>query len=894
MHCDYLIVGGKGFLGSYITASLIEAGIDVFAPTHEEFDLSSTDSINKFLSSNSFDGIIYCAIDNTRNDIIETNIRNLKNILTFKDRFSKWVHISSSAVYAAMSDYQEILPLQIKLLKRPSIYKYAELKYIEEELLNREHVENLYVLRVFEVTVDANYTNICARWKKQIQLKGFCKNEIITPIYIDDLCSRLIRIISFAERGNYNLCGLKKIHSIQVLSKELPHVNVAKQLVEHTGLNIVYDNINREFLEDYYHCYENRSIPLMVCTKECTLKGCITFLDGIQYLESGTLHISDLSNLVLNKHQSDIPTLATALSILPAYSTEVKKELIKLSRGGSIYIDASDEDSIYLKQHICGVHFEYGIHNSLAFKKKEFNLVLSTRLSKRLAPFIFKGVKIVMLEDILQGILLDAFIPYMRMNNITPLFINGPRRQCLPVDYESEPYLFSHSSLEDVLKDKEYIRSFYRFDNEQIKYAYDSKSGLLSGNAITSDGLHLMSAYFKSKYLNVDANGIRRSTPCRSNLIKNHIWIYGSCMAFGLFATDYSTFPSYLQQIINSKNENFQVMNMGVKGRNNILNSLIFAMNTSMNKNDYVIFVEDFNESAKNRTIKNHASVLDFSNYLCAVGIEPNSFLNSTFHANLEILKHLADFAYLNIIDANQNIYPPSVTPLLIESKKNVKIDSFKLLNVAFLNKYLAKIDKLKFNISEDHIVGSIVMAANPFTLGHAGIIDIISNECDFFYVFVIEDDSFDFSFIDRYEMVRRYCLKYNNCRVLPTGQFFGAAFLFPEYHSKYEYKDKLIKPPYLDTLVYAKIISPLLHITRRYVGTEDKDPVTNQFNTYLEKILPTYDIELKVIKRIKSFDDMSISGSSVRQMIKDSHTSESLLKFIPKTTLDVLKERLR
>ena len=108
-----------------------------------------------------------------------------------------------------------------------------------------------------------------------------------------------------------------------------------------------------------------------------------------------------------------------------------------------------------------------------------------------------------------------------------------------------------------------------------------------------------------------------------------------------------------------------------------------------------------------------------------------------------------------------QNIYPSSVTPLLIESKKNVKIDSFKLLNVAFLNEYLAKIDKLKFNISEDHIVGSIVMAANPFTLGHAGIIDIISNECDFFYVFVIEDDSFDFSFIDRYEMVRRYCFKF-------------------------------------------------------------------------------------------------------------------------------------
>lgn len=129
---------------------------------------------------------------------------------------------------------------------------------------------------------------------------------------------------------------------------------------------------------------------------------------------------------------------------------------------------------------------------------------------------------------------------------------------------------------------------------------------------------------------------------------------------------------------------------------------------------------------------------------------------------------------------------------------------------------------------------------------------------------------------------------------MLPTGQFFGAAFLFPEYHSKYEYEDKLIKPPYLDTLVYAKIISPLLHITRRYVGTEDEDHVTNQFNTYLERILPTYDIELKVIKRIKGFDDMSISGSTVRQMIKDSHTSESLLKFIPKTTLDVLKERLR
>lgn len=888
MSNNFLLIGGSGFVGSAIVLSLRRAGFNVCAPSHNKLDLRSINSIKSFLQNKSFTCLIYCAIDNVSDDFVNTNLINLKHILFFKHYFTYWVHISSRAVYDASLSYTDILPIPIHSLHKPSNSIYSTLKYEEEKLLNAEKLKNLAVFRLFDISIKYDFSDLKQRWLKQVRKKGYCKNEILTPIFIDDLCDEVVRLISNNCCGTYNVCGRKKIGSYDILHGYISDNQIEENVYEHTGSFVIFQNINQQYLKDYYHCFENRNVPLTVCSLLCDVQGIIYPYNAMEYFESGILKLSKESLKAPRYRQSDISSTVSLLSVLPAFLPDMEAELLKLSENAPIYLDANKEDLKYISDQLTNINFFSGANSQARFKTMNCNLVVSTGLSNRLSSFIFAGARKVLLEDLLCKILLRIYLPYLKKNFITPLFIDGPRKECLHVNKQTEPYLYQHCDLEEVLQDKEYVKSFYRNNRKEIAYAYDDKSGILTGNSITSNGIHLMSAFFRSNYLNIDTEGIRTTVNSLESSPSNNIWIFGSCLSFGLFSTDEYTFPSQLQKKINSRDMNMQVKNMGVKGRNNILNDIIFSMNTSMRSGDYVVFVEKFNSTIKEIIVNENMSVMDFSNYLNLVELNPHNFLNSTFHANLEIYQHLADFTSQFII--KQKVVKYFVKPFLYESKLNLKIDSTKLLDMAFLKYYLDNIKKYRFQTTNESVIGSIVMAANPFTLGHAGIIDIIANECDFFYVFVIEDSDFYYSFEQRIEMVRKYCSIYKNCCVLPSGNFFGASFLFPEYHMKDEYQDKPIKPPYMDTLVYAKMIAPLLGINRRYVGAEPFDRVTDSFHKYLEKVLPLYNIEVKIIDRIKDCHNLPISGTKVRKLLSNCNYSvNELLKYVPKSTLSVL-----
>ena len=139
--------------------------------------------------------------------------------------------------------------------------------------------------------------------------------------------------------------------------------------------------------------------------------------------------------------------------------------------------------------------------------------------------------------------------------------------------------------------------------------------------------------------------------------------------------------------------------------------------------------------------------------------------------------------------------------------------------------------------------------------------------------------------------MAQKYASKYSHCRVIPTGNYFGADFLFPEYHDRVQYNKTKITSPQIDTIIFARHLAPCLGINRRYLGSEETDPVTQQFNEYLQSFLPRYGIDVVVVPRFNTPNNNIISGSYVRGLLKSFPESEELINYLPQSSIDVINQ---
>ena len=185
--------------------------------------------------------------------------------------------------------------------------------------------------------------------------------------------------------------------------------------------------------------------------------------------------------------------------------------------------------------------------------------------------------------------------------------------------------------------------------------------------------------------------------------------------------------------------------------------------------------------------------------------------------------------------------------------------------------------------------IGSVVMNANPFTLGHRYLIEEALKQCDYLVIFVVQEDRSDFSFDERLRMVDDGTRDLENVLVVPSGRFIISSLTFEEYFNKSSLQERVIDPS-LDVSVFAKEIAPCMNITKRFVGEEPLDTVTRQYNESMAKILPEYGIEFVEIKRCSAAGEM-ISASRVRELWEKGETGE-LLKFVPQTTYDYLVKK--
>lgn len=182
---------------------------------------------------------------------------------------------------------------------------------------------------------------------------------------------------------------------------------------------------------------------------------------------------------------------------------------------------------------------------------------------------------------------------------------------------------------------------------------------------------------------------------------------------------------------------------------------------------------------------------------------------------------------------------------------------------------------------------GAIVANCNPMTLGHKYLIAEALENVDELLFFVVEEDSSVFPMEKRLEIVKEELKGFENIIVLKGGSYIISRGTFPTYFIK---KEDVMLDIYteLDATIFGQRIAKGLEINTRFLGTENLDYVTNAYNRALIKVLDDYNIETKLIPRLK-IGERTVSASYVRNLIKEDKLDEAY-KFLTLSTKEYLE----
>lgn len=182
----------------------------------------------------------------------------------------------------------------------------------------------------------------------------------------------------------------------------------------------------------------------------------------------------------------------------------------------------------------------------------------------------------------------------------------------------------------------------------------------------------------------------------------------------------------------------------------------------------------------------------------------------------------------------------------------------------------------------------ALVMNCNPFTKGHRYLIQKAAEENDWVFVLVVEEEKSEFSFRDRYQLIQEGTSDVQNLTMIASGKYIVSSLTFPTYFTKQE--NLAAAQAALDTEIFGTVIAPALGITRRYVGSEPANYVTEVYNMALKERLPKYGIEVVVEPRLET-EGKVISASAVRRALKERKL-QTARQMVPDTTWNYLKRK--
>lgn len=423
------------------------------------------------------------------------------------------------------------------------------------------------------------------------------------------------------------------------------------------------------------------------------------------------------------------------------------------------------------------------------------------------------------------------------------------------------------------IQDAKLIHSLYNDDvsDEYIKQIYDGVK------VFEQNGCHYLSD-FTSQYVNI-MNG-HRLTPNQPDTFIDSVYIFGSCTARGTGVEDAMTIESFMQELCICQFANkYRVENCGVGCGYYLEDDFRHIEETQIGSGDVVVILEPFKAWEILAIKKAEATYFDLSKDFNENPVDEEWFLDYTGHTLPAGNKHMAKFIFDKLLKMGL------LTNKISHKKVYTQITE-KYVENDELKKYLKQIKEMDRGTK---LNGAIVMNCNPFTLGHRYLIESASKTVDTLYIFVVEENRSFFSFEDRIELVKKGCADLSNVVVIPSGKFIISASTFPGYFNK-DYDNSIKVDTSEDVSIFGRYIAKELNISKRFVGEEPLDPITNQYNLSMKKILPLFGIELIEIPR-KELGNRVISASRVREHLKNKDF-DAIKDIVPTSTYDFLKEK--
>lgn len=270
-------------------------------------------------------------------------------------------------------------------------------------------------------------------------------------------------------------------------------------------------------------------------------------------------------------------------------------------------------------------------------------------------------------------------------------------------------------------------------------------------------------------------------------------------------------------------------------------------------------------------------------NIIKGIGVDPdyrdlglmNQIISHLYSKLRKIYNNLLVFTKSNNVNIFKsfgfNLLAKTDTSALLESQED-GIDNF--------------IKKIPKNEKEN---GAIVINGNPITLGHLFLIKKSAELSNHLYIFVVQEDLSWVPFIKRFELIKKATEGLSNITVVPGGPYIISKSTFPTYFLK---QDCSVTKEYakLDATLFASKIASKLNISKRFVGTEQNDIVTAEYNEQMKTIFPYYNIKLVEIQRLET-NNFPISASKVRALFEKENFCE-IKKLVPSPTYHYLISR--
>lgn len=360
------------------------------------------------------------------------------------------------------------------------------------------------------------------------------------------------------------------------------------------------------------------------------------------------------------------------------------------------------------------------------------------------------------------------------------------------------------------------------------------------------------------KYFNAEEG--KRRTCFQPEKYNGTIYLLGMCTIVGRHVEDQYTVASYMQKKLLDKGYAYRVENYGAEIRIDGAIDTRLEEIGEFNQNDIIICqtpsgkAVDIPGISFEKIYREHQA--------------PAKWCMDVFgHCNHKINQMFAD-SMLNLIESCLQREKDETN-----YAKGFRMEFHNIMKEYIRHKYLEQYFS-DFSGKDYDTVGAIVMKCNPFTKGHRYIIEEAKKQVDFLIVFVLEEDSFLFSFEERFRLVKEGVQDIGNVLVVPSGDFIFSKSTFWEYYRRAKKEIVEVNAEY-DINIFVDYIAKPLHITHRFAGKELKNKVIMTYNETMGRILPQNEIFYVEIPKLR-IEGEDVSAIKVRRYIAKKEYSKA------------------